>query len=268
MWKLFVIVCSLLLVGCKGPKPKPLDNVKNQNITINLKVDYRPSLYPMSAPYSSLAIDLNMLNEKGLHIQIGTSDEMRAYLNGTEYLLEPRYCFLLYGPKYFCGYRFPYLSDEQVANLVQPLTIALEIRRNKGQLITATASLPHFFTMMSSIPAEKKYDPLSDILQITWMSTVPVKQIEYYAGQYTNLSCSGSTLKTPQASDIYVQYNANELGLDNSFCQPMSYASVAVDTVESVTAMQTNVALASANITLNQRVLLQLLSEPYVLQNE
>lgn len=263
MWKLFVIVCSLLLLGCKGPKPKPLNDVKNQNISINFTVDYLPSSYPLSAPYSSLAIRLYINDQKGSHIQIGASEEMRAYLNGREYLLESVYCSSLYSPQYFCGYKFPYISDEQVANLVQPLTIALEIRRSKGQLITATASLPRFFTMMSSISAEKKYDPLTDVLQITWMSTVPVKQIEYFAGQYTNSSCSGSILKTPQVSDTYIQYNANEIGLDTNFCRTMSYASVAVDTVESVTAMQTNVPLAAANITLNQRVLLQLLSEPY-----
>lgn len=263
VWKLFVIVCSLLLVGCKGPKPKPLDKVKDQNIAINFKVDYRPSLYPMSAPYTSLAIELNMLNEKGAHIQVGANDEMRAYLNGTEYLLETRYCTLLYGPQYFCGYKFPYLSDEQVANLVQPLTIGLEMRRSKGQLITATASLPRFFTMTSSVSAEKKYDPLTDVLQVTWAPTVPVKQIEYSIGQYEHSICYGLKQKTPQVSDTYVQYNANEFGLDTAICKPMSYAGVAVDTVESITVMQTNVALASAKITLNQRVLLQLLSEPF-----
>jgi hypothetical protein len=149
-----------------------------------------------------------------------------------------------------------------VANLSQPLSIALEIRRNKDQHITATASLPHFITMMSSVSAEKKYDPLSDVLQITWMSTVPVYQIEYFAGQYGNRSCSGSILKMPQVSDTYVQYNANELGLDTNFCRPMSHASVAVETVESVTAMQTNVTLNSANIRFKQHVLLQLLREP------
>lgn len=140
MWKLFVIVYSLLLVGCKEPKPKPLDDVKNKNISINFTVDYRPSPYPLNAP---------------------------------------------------------------------------------------------------------------------------VKPIEYFAGLHTNDSCSGSILKTPQVSDTYIQYNANELGLDTNFCRPMSYASVAVDTVESVTAMQTNLALAAANIRLNQRVWLQLLIEPY-----
>jgi len=263
MWKLLVIVCSLLLLGCKGPKPKPLNEVKNQNISINFTVDYHPSTYPQSAPYSNLAIRLYINNEKDSHIKIGTSDEMRAYLNGTEYLLESVNCSSMYSEPYFCGYRFPYISDEQVANLVQPLTIELEIRRKKGQLITAAASLPRFFTMMSSIPADKKYDPLTDVLQITWMSTVAVKQINYFVGHYTNLSCSGSILKTPQVSDTYIQFNANELGLDTNFCRPMAYASVAVDTVESVTAMQTNVPLATANITLNQRVLLQLLSEPY-----
>jgi hypothetical protein len=67
MWKLFVIVCSLLLLGCKGPKPKPLNDVKNQNISINFTVDYRPSPYPLSAPYSSLAIRLYM-NDKKVHI--------------------------------------------------------------------------------------------------------------------------------------------------------------------------------------------------------
>jgi hypothetical protein len=261
VWKLFVIVCSLLLAGCKGPKPKPLDKVENQNISINFKVDYRPSLYPMS---TSLTIELNMLNEKSEHIQIGDFDEMRAYINGTVYSLGTRDCYLpIYGARYFCGYRFPYLSDEDLANLVQPLIIELEIRRRKGQLITAKASLPHFFTMTSSVSAEKKYDPLTDVLQVTWVSSVPVKQIEYSVGKYGNSGCDGFSLKTPQVSDTYVQYNANELGLDTNFCRPMSYASVAIDTVESVTAMQTNVALAAANITLNQRVSLQLLSEPY-----
>jgi len=43
----------------------------------------------------------------------------------------------------------------------------------------------------------------------------------------------------------------------------MSYAGVAVDTVENITKMQTNVVLVSANITLNQRVLLQLLGESF-----
>jgi uncharacterized protein YcfL len=262
VWKLFVIVCAILLVGCKSPKPKPLDKVKNENISINFKVDYFPALHPLEEPYSSLFIRLFLNNEKDLHIQIESDEQMHAYLNGTEYLLEPVYCYPAYGSRYFCGYKFPHMSNEQVANLVEPLTIALEIRRRNGQLIAATATLPRFFTMTSSIPAEKKYDPLTDVLQVAWMSSVPVKQIEYFAGQFGNRNCSGSVLKTPQVSDTYVQYNANELGLDTNSCSPMSYASVAVETVENVTAMQTNVSLASANIRLNQRVLLQLLSEP------
>lgn len=263
MWKLFVIVCSLLLVGCKGPKPKPLGKVKDQNITINFNVDYHPSLYPMSAPYSRLAIELNMLDDKGAHIQIGASDEMHAYLNGTEYSLVTQYCTLLYGPQYFCGYKFPYISDEQVANLVQPLSIKLELRRSKGQLITATASLPHFLTASSSVSSAKKYDPLKDTVLVTWESTVPAKKIEYMIGQYEHSICYGVKTGMPQATDTYVQYGANELGLDSVVCNPMSYASIAVEAVESVITMQTNVVLASATIKLNQRVLLQLLSEPF-----
>jgi uncharacterized protein YcfL len=258
MWKLFVILCSLMLVGCKEHQSKSLDEVEDQNISINFDVGYAQ----LGTFYPDLGIRLNINDGQGSHIQIGTGDEMRVYLNGTEYLLEQIYCSSMYG-EYFCGYKFPHLSDEQVANLVQPLIIALEIRRNKGELITATATLPRFFTMMSSIPTEKKYDPLSDVLQITWMSTVAVKQIEYFAGQYNNRSCSGSILKAPQVSDTYVQYNANELGLDTNLCRPMSHASVAVEVVESVTAMQTNVTLNSANIRFNQHVQLQLLREPY-----
>lgn len=268
MWKLFVIVCSVLLVGCKGPKPKPLDKVKNQNISINFKVDYKPSLYPTHAPYSNLMIELHMLNEKGSHIEIGSNDQMRAYLNGTEYLLEPRYCFSFLSSPYFCGYRFPYLSDELVTNLVQPLTIELEIRRSKGQLITATASLPHFFTMTSSVSTEKKFDPLIDDLQVTWASTIPVKQIRYYVGHYYNKACNGFSSKTPQVTDTYIQFIPNEFNLDAAVCRPMSNAAVVVDTEESITAMQTNIAVASANITLNQTVALRLLYEPYVPQNE
>jgi hypothetical protein len=259
VWKLFVIMCSLILIGCEEHKSQPLDTVENKNISINFYVDYKL----LSSTDAHFFIVLNLNDEHGDHIELGPDDEMRAYLNHTEYLLQPFYCSSMYG-EFLCRYIIPDIKYE-VTNLVQPVTISLEIRRNKGELITTTATLPSFFTMNSSISPEKKYDPLSDVLQVTWMSTVPVKQIKYFADKNGNYrSCSGTILKTPQASDTYVRYNANELGLDANLCRPMSYASVAVETMESVTAMQTNVPLAVANIRLNQEVQLNLLNEPYV----
>lgn len=263
MWNIILVVCAIFLVSCKTPKPKPLDKVKDKNISINFNVNYKPSLYQSGFPYSSLTIDLDMRDDKSAHIQIGYEDKIHAYLNGTEYQLETVYCSDLYGPQYFCGYRFPYINDDQVANLIQPLSINLEMQRSKGQLITATASLPRFFTMTSSVSTDKKYDPLTDALLVTWVSTVPVRQVEYMVGQYEHSVCYATKIGVPQLSDTYIQYGANELSLDLAVCNPMSYARIAADTVESVTAMQTNVMLAAANIKLNQRVFLSLLNEPF-----
>lgn len=150
-----------------------------------------------------------------------------------------------------------------MAELVQPLTIALEVRRSSGQFITATASLPEFFTVEPSIPEDKQYDPLTDDLQVAWISTVPVRMVELYASKDQSPGCSDAIVKTPQASDTYVQFNANELGLDADLCSPMSYARITVEAVDSIIRMQTNVSLASAKTRLNQHFSKRLLGEPY-----
>ena len=260
MWKIVLLIVGISLTSCKTPKPKPADKVKDQAINVNFTIE---STIPLSSSgFDPFRIDLDLKDGEGKTIEIGPSDEMRFFLNSVEYQVIKGYCSDLYGPRYLCGYMFAPWNSQSVTTLAQPLDISLEIKIGKTRLITAKAILPQFITLSSSAPADKKFNPLTDPIQINWISSVPLKHILYNAGRFENTACRGSKSVIPQKDDTYIQYGANDLGLDPAICNPMSYA-VVTAVIDSITVMQTNVPLASATVRLNQTTNLDLLSEPF-----